>query len=319
MIEQHSLSNFLLDMQQRTGITANDKLLAVTTLSFDIAFDGTGYGPDNTIWGGEVLIASYGQYERFAHLQYLPLPGGEAAIRRPWRIAVGAAHALGIASEELDGLPFLDHIEPQALTIIRQQVDKQINCPLTSSLGRLFDAAASLLNIRNQVSYEGQAAIELEVLSRPYLASAAPYAPYAPYSLSADTAERAAITVPLLELFRAMIEDVRRQEPAGMIGARLHQTLARLALDLCLQARTATGLQEAALSGGVWQNQLLLNLVRNGLEEQGLTVYCHQQVPCNDGGLALGQLAAACHQTLNSTQGVTPGCYILPFQGIDPR
>jgi hydrogenase maturation protein HypF len=276
-----------------------------------LAFDGTGYGPDNTIWGGEVLIASYGQYERFAHLQYLPLPGGEAAIRQPWRIAVGAAYTLGIDSAELDELPFLDHIEPQALTIIRQQVDKQINCPLTSSLGRLFDATASLLNIRNQVSYEGQAAIELEVLSRPYLASAAPYAPYAPYSLSADTAERAAITVPLLELFRAMIEDVRRQEPAGLIGARLHHTIARLALDTCLQARAATGLQEAALSGGVWQNQILLDLVRKGLEEQGLTVYCHQQVPCNDGGLALGQLAVAHHRILNrilnSTRGVTPG------------
>ncbi|CAK8720607.1 Carbamoyltransferase [Candidatus Electrothrix laxa] len=267
-----------------------------------LAFDGTGFGPDGTIWGGEVLIASYGQCERFAHLQYLPLPGGEAAIRQPWRIAVGAAHALGIDSMELDDLPFLDNIDPQAITIIRQQVDKQINCPLTSSLGRLFDAAASLIGIRNQVSYEGQAAIELEVISRPYLTSAAPYAAYAPYSFSPDTpdpdtADRA---IPLLELFRAMIEDVRNKEPASLIGARLHHTIARLAIDLCLQARAATGLHEVALSGGVWQNQLLLDLVRNGLEKNNLTVYCHQQVPCNDGGLALGQLAVAHHQILDS-------------------
>ncbi|MCI5126371.1 MAG: carbamoyltransferase HypF, partial [Candidatus Electrothrix sp. AR5] len=205
----------------------------------------------------------------------------------------------GIDSMELDDLPFLDHIDPQALTIIRQQVDKEIYCPLTSSLGRLFDAAASLMGIRNQVSYEAQAAIELEVLSRPYLASAAPYAAYAPYSLSTDTADR---TVPLLELFQAMIKDVRNKEPAGLIGARLHHTIARLSIDLCLQARAATGLQEVALSGGVWQNQLLFDLVRNGLKKNNLTVYCHQQVPCNDGSLALGQLAVASHQIEEGTQ-----------------
>uniref|UniRef100_UPI00405608E8 carbamoyltransferase HypF n=1 Tax=Candidatus Electrothrix sp. TaxID=2170559 RepID=UPI00405608E8 len=256
-----------------------------------LAFDGTGYGPDGTIWGGEVLIASYGAFERFAHLQNFPLPGGEAAIRQPWRIAVGAARALGIENAELDELPFLDHIEPQALTIIRQQVDKQINCPQTSSLGRLFDAAASLLGIRNQVSYEGQAAIELEVLSRPYLSSAGAY-PSDP--LYADGSKR---IVPLQGLFRAMIEDIRRQEePAGLIGGKFHHTLAQLAITLCCQAQAETGLKEVALSGGVWQNQLLLNLVRQGLEEQGLTVYCHQQVPCNDGGLALGQLAVASHR-----------------------
>ena len=255
-----------------------------------LAFDGTGYGPDGTIWGGEVLIASYGQCERFAHLQYLPLPGGEAAIRQPWRMAVGATHALGIDRLELDDLPFLDNIDPQALTIIRQQVDKQINCPLTSSLGRLFDAAASLIGIRNQVSYEGQAAIELEVRSRPYLASATPY--------SLDHA------IFLPELFHAMIEDIQRKEPAGLIGAKFNHSIAQLAIALCLQARVATGLQEVALSGGVWQNQLLLDLVRNGLAEQGLTVYCHQQVPSNDGGLALGQLAVASHQIEEGTQSL---------------
>jgi hydrogenase maturation protein HypF len=255
-----------------------------------LAFDGTGYGPDGTIWGGEVLIASYGQCERFAHLQYLPLPGGEAAIRQPWRMAVGATHALGIDRLELDDLPFLDNIDPQALTIIRQQVDKQINCPLTSSLGRLFDAAASLIGIRNQVSYEGQAAIELEVRSRPYLASATPY--------SLDHA------IFLPELFHAMIEDIQRKEPAGLIGAKFNHSIAQLAIALCLQARVATGLQEVALSGGVWQNQLLLDLVRNGLAEQGLTVYCHQQLPSNDGGLALGQLAVASHQIEEGTQSL---------------
>ena len=261
-----------------------------------LAFDGTGYGPDGTVWGGEVLIASYTEFERFAHLQYFPLPGGEAAIREPWRIAVGAAHALGIANAELDDLPFLRHIDQQAINIIRQQVDKKINCPMTSSLGRIFDAAASLIGIRNQVNYEAQAAIELEVFSKPYLNSAGP-GPYPYVPLSADESDRG---IPLQGLFRAMIEDVRRQEPAGLIGARLHHSIVQIATTLCLQAQSATGLQEVALSGGVWQNQLLLHLVRQSLEKQGLTVYCHRQIPCNDGGLALGQFTVAHHHIINS-------------------
>src|SRR6266498_1300366 len=141
-----------------------------------LSFDGTGYGTDGAIWGGEILLASFADFERFGHLEYLPLPGGDSAIRSPWRIAAGYAHALGI---ELDDLPFLQNADKQALHILRQQIDKSINTVQTSSMGRLFDAVASLIGIRNDVTYEAQAAIEMEVLAKPFLLAAKPY----PYSM----------------------------------------------------------------------------------------------------------------------------------------
>ncbi|MBI3739491.1 MAG: carbamoyltransferase HypF, partial [Chloroflexi bacterium] len=130
-----------------------------------LSFDGTGYGTDGMILGGEVLLASYADFERLAHLEYLPLPGGDSAIRSPWRIALGYAHALGL---DIDDLPFLQTLDHQAIKIVRQQVDIKLNAPLTSSMGRLFDAVASFIGVRNEVTYEAQAAMEMEVLSKPF-------------------------------------------------------------------------------------------------------------------------------------------------------
>jgi hydrogenase maturation protein HypF len=245
-----------------------------------LAFDGTGYGTDSAIWGGEVLLASYADFERIAHLEYLPLPGSDSAIRHPWRIAVGYAHALHI---ELDDLPFLQNMDKQAINIVKGQVDKKLNAPLTSSMGRLFDAVASLIGVRNDVTYEAQAAIEMEVLSKPFVASAKPY----PYSIGEN--------IQLKDLLNAIVQDVRKKESVGMIGARFHKTIAAIAIDICKRARAKTNLNEVALSGGVWQNQLLLNLVRDGLEDEGFVVYFHKQVPTNDGGLSLGQVVVANH------------------------
>jgi hydrogenase maturation protein HypF len=248
-----------------------------------LSFDGTGYGTDGAIWGGEALLASYADFERFAHLEYLPLPGGDSAIRSPWRIAAGYAHTLGI---EVDGLPFLQNIDKQAVRILRQQIDKRLNSPLTSSMGRLFDAVASFIGIRNEVTYEAQAAIEMEVLSKPFVSSGKPY-PYAMEETNSGTLIR------LKELLFAIIQDVCANESVGMIAARFHQTIAEIAIDVCRCAREMTNLNEVALSGGVWQNQVLLDLVRDGLKKQGFVVYFHQQVPSNDGGLALGQAVVA--------------------------
>lgn len=300
-----------------------------------LSFDGTGYGTDGAIWGGEVLLASYLNFERFAHLEYLPLPGSDSAIRHPWRIALGYAHALGL---EIDDLPFLQNMDKQAVKIVKQQVDRKLNAPLTSSMGRLFDAVASLINIRNDVTYEAQAAIEMEVLSKPFISSARAY----PYLIEVDHSEEAerekslsqtkeealrgiypeqsvSLTrnvakarrvqgemINLRELLTAIIQDVRAKQSAGMIGARFHKTIAEIAVDISKRARTKTGLNEVALSGGVWQNQILLDLVRNGLEQEGFVAYFHKQVPANDGGLALGQAVIANHvATLTSGASVT--------------
>jgi hydrogenase maturation protein HypF len=250
-----------------------------------LAFDGSGSGTDGARWGGEVLLASYADFERFAHLEYLPLLDGDSAIPSPWRIMAGYAHALGI---DVDDLPFLQNIDKQALRTLREQIDTKANIPLTSSLGRLFDAVASLAGIRNDVTYEAQAAIEMEVLSRDFIAEATPY----PYSV--DEAEAGA-TIRLKELFSTIIQDVRANESAGVIGARFHRTVIAIAVDICKRARSSTGLNEVVLSGGVWQNQILLELVCSGLRQEKFTVYSHKQVPTNDGGLALGQAVVANH------------------------
>ena len=264
-----------------------------------LAFDGTGYGTDGAIWGGEVLLASYADFERFAHLEYLPLPGGDSAIHHPWRTAIGYAYALGL---HVADLPFALNLDQHAIKIVNQQVDKRLNSALTSSMGRLFDAVASLIGIRNDVTYEAQAAIELEVISGKFMDAARAY----PYSVEAGPLTDASSASPrqsetkleirLKELLKAILEDVRENESPGRIGARFHKTVAGIAIECCRQARSKAGLNEVALSGGVWQNQILLNLVRAGLLEEGFIVYFHKQVPTNDGGLALGQAVIANHE-----------------------
>ena len=168
---------------------------------------------------------------------------------------------LGLMSIDL---PFLQNIDKQALRILRQQIDKKLNSPLTSSMGRLFDAVASFIGIRNEVTYEAQAAIEMEVLSKPFVSSAKPY-PYVIEETKNGTMIR------LKKLLSAILRDVRANESIGMIAARFHQTIAEIAIDICRRARELTDLNEVALSGGVWQNQVLLDLVRDGLQKHVLS------------------------------------------------
>ena len=244
-----------------------------------LSFDGTGYGTDGAIWGGEILLASYTDFERVAHLEYLPLPGGDAATRNPWRIAVGYAESLGL---DIASLPFLELIDPQAIDIVRKQVQKNLNTAQTSSMGRLFDAVASLAGIKNQVTYEAQAAIEMEVLSRKFISATSPY----PFEIKDGV-------ILLGEMLQHVIQDVRANQMAGFIDARFHHTACAMAVEISRDVRQKTGINEVALSGGVWQNQVLLDLTRANLLRESFIVYTHQQTPANDGGLALGQAAIA--------------------------
>jgi hydrogenase maturation protein HypF len=245
-----------------------------------LALDGTGYGTDGAIWGGELLLTTYASFQRLAHLEYLPLPGGDAATRHPWRIAVGYATALGLP---IEALPFLRGIDERAIAVTQAQVTKRLNAPLTSSMGRLFDAVAAIANVRGEVTYEAQAAIELEALSTDGADETESY----PYTIEVDGVIR------LGELLGAVIDDARRGENAAHIGAKFHRAVAALSCEACGRARTQTGINAVALSGGVWQNQLLLRLVLSGLRAEGFTVYTHRQTPPNDGGLALGQALIA--------------------------
>jgi hydrogenase maturation protein HypF len=249
-----------------------------------VALDGTGYGTDGRIWGGEFLVADFAGFTRACHLEYLPLPGGEAAIRRPWRIAAGYAVALGL---DVVGLPFLKSANDEELRICRQQASKGLNAPLTSSMGRLFDCVAALANVRTEVTYEGQAAMELEQLSivNSQLSIGQGYL----FELRDGE-------ISLQSLLTEVVEDVRRGVAAGEIGARFHRTIAEMILVVCQRISEQTGLREVALSGGVFQNVTLLGLTVRLLRDAGLMVYTHSLVPPNDGGIALGQAVIANYQ-----------------------
>jgi len=243
-----------------------------------VAFDGTGYGPDGTIWGGEFLLADLAGYERCGHLAPVPMPGGAAAIRQPWRMA---AAYLG------DGAREVAERHADRWAAVTAMAAKGVNSPLTSSAGRLFDAAAALLGVRDTINYEGQAAIELEQLADPRApAEAEAY----PVRLETGTGPFQARGSDLLH---ALLAERTTGVPAPLIAARFHHGVAALIEAGCLHLRDQHGLAAVALSGGVFQNLLLLRGAAVRLESQGFRVLLHSRVPCNDGGISLGQAVVA--------------------------
>jgi hydrogenase maturation protein HypF len=243
-----------------------------------VAFDGTGYGDDGAIWGGEVLVADYKSYRRRFHLDYFPLPGGDAAIKQPARTALALLWSLGMEWDER--LVPVTQLRAEARGTLRAQLKKQINTPMTSSMGRLFDAAAALAGVRQQVNYEGQAAIEFEALADP--------AEDGKYSFGLDQ-DRVQVSI----ILEALIRDVLSGVPIPKISARFHNGLAECVRDMCSKIRSETGIGEVVLSGGVWQNITLLGRTLSLLEADRFRVYLHREVPPNDGGLSLGQAAIA--------------------------
>jgi hydrogenase maturation protein HypF len=249
-----------------------------------VAWDGTGYGTDGCVWGGEFLVADLAGFERAGHFENVPLPGGDAAIREPWRMAaVFLRAAYGDAMSTLD-LAFARRLDPAAWRVLSQAADRGLNAPLTSSAGRLFDAVASLLGLRDRITFEGQAAMELEAL-------AAPEADLVYPTVIRDGDDGIVVQTP--DVVRGVVEDLLRQVPASLIAARFHATLADVLARVCLRLHGRTGLDAVALSGGVFQNAWLLQAAISRLEADGFQVYTHHQVPTNDGGLALGQAAVA--------------------------
>jgi hydrogenase maturation protein HypF len=255
------------------------------------AFDGTGYGTDGAIWGGEVLIASYAGFERAAHLRYVPMPGGDATIRKPYRAALSHLWAAGIEwAADLD--PVL-HASQTECTALQRQLERNAFCTPTSSMGRLFDAVSSLLGLRHEASYEAQAAMELEWCAQDHMRAARP----CPLSYQFGIVEDEIDPAPLL---RAIIDDRRNGRPVGAIAAGFHVAVAGIIAEMAerLRTRTATDrtpIDQIALSGGVFQNLLLQRLARAELATLHFQVLTHSLVPPNDAGLALGQaVVAAC-------------------------
>ena len=253
-----------------------------------VAFDGTGYGDDATVWGGEILVAGYREAERVASLAPVALPGGDAAIRRPCRVALAHLWAAGI--EWSDDLAPVGALEPDGRAVLERQLARGVGCVLTSSMGRLFDAVSSVLGLCQTAGYEAQAAIQLQWAAEAALARDPDAAP--PYRFGINGRELQPAPV-----LRAIVADQRAGLDAGVMAAGFHGAVARAVGDAVSPVRDRTGIEVVALSGGVFQNTLLLGLARRELAARGFIVLTHRQVPPNDGGLALGQAAVAAART----------------------
>ena len=248
-----------------------------------VAFDGTGYGTDAKIWGGEFLVANFAGFERRAHLRYVPMAGGDAAVRQPWRMALSYLRDTFGPGSLPPGLRFLQSIPEKQVAMVNAMFSRGINTVETSSCGRLFDAIASLINLRQEVNFEGQAAIELEMVSQANLERRYPF--------HVDDGEPAQIDMrPTIE---GIVQDLARSKPAGYIAGCFHNTVAAVILEVCRNIRKRDQLSRVCLSGGTFQNMYLLRRAVEELRDDGFEVFLHSLVPPNDGGIALGQAVIA--------------------------
>jgi len=252
-----------------------------------LSFDGTGYGTDGSIWGGEILIVEDSEFKRAAHLSYVPMPGGAAAIKQPWRMAVSyLCYAFG---EDFAGynLPLFGQIDDSKVKFIVEMISKKINSPLTSSLGRFFDGIAAIVGIRNTVVFEGQAAMELEMMSDEKAKGV--------YNFEWTAEETHRIF--LQPIISGIVDDMKRGVSPSTISGKFHNTIIALFSELCEVIRKENGLNRVALSGGVFQNSIILSGLIKDLKQRDFQVITHSLVPTNDGGISLGQAmiaAAAC-------------------------
>lgn len=253
-----------------------------------VTHDGLGIGDDGTLWGGELLVADLARYRRFARFSRAPLPGGSPPSRRPARMALG--YLLGAERIGAGGIDpslagdFVGRLDPAEVTVVQRMVSRHLNSPLASSAGRLFDAAAALLGLRDDASYEGEAAVALE--------SAAAGGDHGelPWQLARVEGLWVYDAVPTLA---ALLHQRAAGVATDVIAARFHATVAAVTLALVDRAAAQTGLRDVCLSGGVFQNRLLAEAVLTGLHEAGLHGFVNQRVPCNDGGTSYGQAAVA--------------------------
>jgi len=248
-----------------------------------VILDGTGYGPDGTLWGFEVLTGDYLGFKREMHLAPVPLPGGEAAVRQPWRTAVAyLLTGLGADGERVAGELF--GTRGSELEVVCRMVRRGFNAPPSSGCGRLFDAVAALTGVCTRSSYEGQAAIQLgELILDDARGRELP--PY-PYSIEENV-------ILAFGTIAAVVDDVARGVETAVIATRFHNTVLEMVRDAVRRVGAATGLKTVALSGGTWQNRYLFQRARETLAADGFRVLTHRQVPANDGGLCLGQAMIA--------------------------
>lgn len=249
-----------------------------------LALDGTGFGSDGQVWGGEVLFADLHSFQRAAHLDYVSLPGGDAAAKSPWRMALSYLHKT--YGDEVFNLPikFVRDLKREDANIVFQMITKRVNTPLTSSCGRLFDAISSLIGLRQKISYEGQAAMELEMCQN--LSEKGKY----PWAIKEKKGHLILLTS---DIIRSAVEDIKIGISRGIISRRFHNTLIDMFTGACIKLRELSGIGHVAMSGGSFQNVTLLNGLSRALTSNGFKVFTQKVVPSNDGGLSLGQAVCA--------------------------
>ena len=244
-----------------------------------LAFDGTGFGTDGAIWGGEVLLADWKGFQRLCHLEYMPLPGGEAAVRKPARMALSLILQAGI-DPNCFPFPFQQALDPEEQAAVANQVRTGFNTPKTSSVGRLFDGVAALIGLHQQISYEAQNAIALETIADPNEQSS--------YDFPIEDGQ-----ILVSPLIQAIVEDIKQKVAPAVISGRFHNGLTACAVTVCEQIRSQTGLRQVALSGGVWQNKILIRQTIAALKASNFEVFWPHKLPTNDGGVSLGQALVA--------------------------
>jgi len=260
----------------------------ITGKVIGVAFDGTGFGTDGKIWGGEFLVADFAGFERRAHFRYIPLAGGDAAVREPWRLGLSyLMDTFGDRAESLD-LPVWKHVPAKKVAAVRAMIERSINTVETSACGRLFDAVASISGLRHEVNFEAQAAIELE------MSVVAGVEENYPFEISDGEPWQ----VDMRPAIEGIVRDVLSGKALGAIATKFHNAVSATVVDVCTRLRAAERLNRVCLSGGTFQNVYLLERTVAGLRSNGFEVFLHAKVPPNDGGISLGQAVIA-----NSTMG----------------
>jgi hydrogenase maturation protein HypF len=252
----------------------------VTGKVIGVAFDGTGFGTDGKIWGGEFLIADLAGFERRAHFRYIALAGGDTAVREPWRLAL--SYLLDIFGAQFDSLdlPLLQRVPAKKIATVRSMIERRINTIETSACGRLFDAVASIVGLRDDVNFEAQAAIELEACAL------AGVDDHYPFEVTGDQID----VRPMIE---QIVRDVLAAKPTGWISAAFHNTVAEIIVEVCRRLRSSDRIDRVCLSGGTFQNVYVVERAVASLRATGFEVFLHAHVPPNDGGISLGQAVVA--------------------------
>lgn len=256
-----------------------------------VSFDGTGYGSDGAIWGGEFLLSDYISYQRVAHLAYRPLPGGDTAIHKPARIALAYLWHAGVNYDEF--FPSVNFLSEQEIQAIQYQLENGLNTPQTSSMGRLFDAVAAIIGVRQEINYEAQAAIELEAIASTNKTDRYQFG----YTHNGNPENNGPILIDPDPVIHSIIKDMKSNVSTSDISARFHEGTAHMVAEMCCRLRETYSINIVVLSGGVWQNLTLLKKTLMRLKDKGFSPYLHHQVPPNDGGISLGQAVIAAYNS----------------------